>query len=80
MRIRELLESIELDEGRIPTNKELRRALLRKGYTAQEGGDHTKFYAPDHSHHIAVPRHKGDLSIGVARTAMKTAGLTDKDF
>lgn len=80
MRIIELLESIELDEGRIPTNTELRRALLRKGYTAHEGGDHTKFYAPDHSHHIAVPRHKGKLSIGVARTAMKTAGLTDNDF
>ena len=75
MRIHEII-----DEGKAPNNKELRRALLRKGYTSQEGGDHTKFYAPDRSHHIAIPRHQGDLSTGVAKKAMKLAGLTDADF
>ena len=80
MRIRELLESIELDETKIPTSKELRKALLKKGYTSHEGSEHEKFYAPDNSHHIAIPRGSKALSTGLARSAMKKAGITDADL
>jgi len=80
MKISELLEGIELDETWIPSNKELRRVLLKKGYRAHEGGEHTKFHAPDKSHHIAVPRGSKALTIGLAKAAMKAAGLTDADF
>lgn len=80
MKIREILESIELDEAKIPTSKELKRALLKKGYTSTEGGDHTKFHAPDKSHHIAMPRGSKPLSTGLAKSVMKIAGITDSDF
>lgn len=80
MRISELLESIELDESKIPTSKELKKALLKKGYTAQEGGEHVKFYAPDNSHHIAMPRGPKPLGIGLARSVMKKAGITNFDL
>jgi len=80
MRIIELFENYEeLDEATV-SNKKVRRALLKKGYIQHEGGDHTKFYAPDRSHHVAVPRHQGDISLGVYRSIKKTTGLTDSDF
>lgn len=80
MRVSEILESIELDEARIPTSKELKSALMKKGYTPSEGGEHMKFHAPDKSHHISMPRGPKPLSIGLARSVMKKAGITDADF
>lgn len=81
MRIYELFENYdELEETFIPSNKKVRRTLLKKGYTQHEGGEHTKFYAPDKSHHIAIPRHQGDLSLGVYKSLKKITGLTDADF
>lgn len=80
MKIREILENINLDEAKIPTSKELKKALLKKGYTPTEGGEHTKFHAPDKSHHISMPRGPKPLSIGLARSVMKLAGLTDNDI
>jgi predicted RNA binding protein YcfA (HicA-like mRNA interferase family) len=80
MKIFEILESIDLDEAKIPTSKELKKALLKKGYTPTEGGEHTKFHAPDRSHHISMPRGPKPLSIGLAKSVMKTAGLTDADW
>jgi hypothetical protein len=48
MRICEVINSYEeLDESNIPSNFEVRRALLKKGYVQREGGNHTKFFAPD---------------------------------
>lgn len=80
MRIDEVIKRYEeLDESNIPSNFEVRRALLKKGYVQREGGNHTKFFAPDGSH-IPVPRHGKQIAIGTLRNIMKQAGLKDSDF
>lgn len=80
MRIDEVINRYEeLDEANIPSNLEIRRALLKKGYVPQEGGRHTKFYAPDGSH-ISIARHQKQIAIGTLRDIMKRSGLKDSDF
>jgi hypothetical protein len=53
---------------------------MKKGYTPSEGGEHMKFHAPDKSHHISMPRGPKPLSVGLARSVMKKAGITDADL
>lgn len=75
MKIYEIIE-----ETKIPTSKELKSLLKKKGYTFSQGGDHERYHAPDGSHHISMPRGPKPLSIGLAKSVMKQAGITDRDF
>lgn len=79
MRIREITESIQIDESFYPNKKQLVKALLRKGFVPKQGGNHTKYVSLDGQLSIPVS-HGPIISYPVTKAIMKQAGLSPADF
>jgi predicted RNA binding protein YcfA (HicA-like mRNA interferase family) len=56
-------------------NRRIRRRLLAEGwFIHRQDGGHDVFRHPDRETPIILPRHRGDLFFGLARTIAKQAG------
>ena len=58
------------------TKKEIERLLLKAGFYKRSGGKHD-IWIKDGYPPIPVPRHKGDIPIGTAKSIFKIAGLKE---
>ncbi|KQT50427.1 hypothetical protein ASG52_06305 [Methylobacterium sp. Leaf456] len=55
----------------------IRRRLEREGWRiVKSRGGHDVYRHADRMHHIAVPRGRGDLPVGTARSIARAAGWT----
>lgn len=57
------------------TKLELERRFKRAGWSIEHGANHDKAVSPDKAVKIPIPRHKGDLPMGLVFRIMKDAGL-----
>lgn len=85
MKIHEILNEDDiLDEGGVPSLKDVLGALHRKGWTRIQGGSHEKWSPPvgsfttDGRPHIAIPR--SHCNPNTLKQIIKKAGLTPDDF
>ncbi len=59
------------------TKREIEKLLKKAGFKKRSGGKHD-IWIQEGFPPIPVPRHKGDIPIGTAKSILKTAGLEDK--
>ena len=56
------------------TKREIEKLLKKAGFSKQSGGKHD-IWIKKGCPPIPVPRHKGDIPIGTAKSILKAAGL-----
>lgn len=56
--------------------KEILKILKQHGFTFEEGGNHTKAFAPDGQFKTTIDRHTRDLPLGTLRSIEKQTGVT----
>lgn len=59
------------------TKRELEKLLSEAGFLKRSGGRHDIWLKTDFPP-IPVPRHKGDIPMGTAKSILKSAGLSGR--